>query len=65
MQPLAKDLQKPKKTLKEFRDIAVRILKYLPSVISEKKEKGDYYYPLNLMRRFCEENVSHSAFLIL
>lgn len=42
MQPLDKDLQKPKKTLKEFRDIAVRILKYLPSVISEKKEKGDY-----------------------
>jgi len=39
MQPLDKDLQKPKKTLKEFRDIAVRILKYLPSVISEKKKR--------------------------
>jgi len=37
MQPLDEDLQKPKKTLKEFRDIAVRILKYLPSGKERKK----------------------------
>lgn len=42
MLPLDKDLQKPKTSLEEFRDITIRVLDYLPNVVSNSEEKGDY-----------------------
>lgn len=42
MLPLDKDLQKKKTSLKEFSEIALRVLNYLPNVLSTVEEKGDY-----------------------
>lgn len=42
MIPLDKDLQTQKKTLSEFADITLRVLTYLPIVISNRQEKNDY-----------------------
>lgn len=42
MIPLDKDLQTQKKTLSEFADITLRVLSYLPIVISNRQEKHDY-----------------------
>jgi len=40
--PLDKDLQLKKCSLIDFRDITVRVLEYLPNVISESKTKNNY-----------------------
>lgn len=42
MIPLDKDLQKAKNSLAEFEDITLRILNYLPNVISGFEEKNGY-----------------------
>ena len=42
MKPLDKDLQERKYTLQEFRDISIRVLEYLPNVLSGYKEKKGY-----------------------
>lgn len=42
MLPLDKDLQKQKHSLDEFRDITIRVLDYIPNVLSNTEEKGDY-----------------------
>ncbi|MFC0875038.1 hypothetical protein ACE01N_00505 [Saccharicrinis sp. FJH2] len=42
MLPLDKDLQKPKNSIKEFKEISLRVLNYFPNVISNSEEKGDY-----------------------
>lgn len=42
MIPLDKDLQKPKTSLDQFADITLRVLNYLPNVLSEFKEKNNY-----------------------
>jgi len=42
MNPLDIDLQTPKKTLSEFGDITLRVLNYLPNVISQEQIKNDY-----------------------
>lgn len=42
MVPLDKDLQKIKKNLDEFREITLRVLNYLPIVISSSEEKNGY-----------------------
>ncbi|MCD4681872.1 MAG: hypothetical protein K8R86_01205 [Bacteroidales bacterium] len=39
---LDKDLQEPKLSLNEFGDLTIRVLQYLPNVISSFKEKNDY-----------------------
>lgn len=39
---LDKDLQEKKETIKEFGEIAKRVLHYLPNVLSEFKEKNNY-----------------------
>jgi len=39
---LEKDLQKQKQSIYEFEKIAVRVLQYLPIVLSDYKEKGGY-----------------------
>lgn len=44
MLPLDKDLQKKKTSLKEFSEIALRVLNYLPNVLSTVEEKGDYKF---------------------
>ncbi|AZI22876.1 hypothetical protein EIH07_07415 [Chryseobacterium taklimakanense] len=49
MLPLDKDLQKPKSSLEEFRDIAIRVMDYLPNVISNSQEKGDYLIQSSLI----------------
>jgi hypothetical protein len=41
--PLDKDLQKSKSNLKEFAEITTRVISYLQDILSDKKEKGDYY----------------------
>ena len=46
MLPLPQDLQKPKVSLNEFENITVRVLEYLPNVLSGFKDKGDY--PIHL-----------------
>ena len=42
MVPLDKDLQNRKKSLKEFKDITIRVLDYLPNVLSTFNDKNDY-----------------------
>ena len=42
MIPLDKDLQKPKKNFKEFGEISLRVLKYLPNVLSNSEIKNKY-----------------------
>lgn len=42
MLPLDKDLQKKKISLKEFAEITLRVLNYLPNVLSKVEEKGEY-----------------------
>lgn len=42
MIPLALDLQNEKKTIEEFGDITLRILDYLPNVLSGFEEKSGY-----------------------
>src|SRR5690606_22462027 len=42
MLPLDKDLQKQKSSIKEFKEITVRVLDYLPNVLSSFNEKNDY-----------------------
>jgi hypothetical protein len=42
MIPLDKDLQKAKKNLDEFGDVALRVLQYLPNVLSSSEEKNNY-----------------------
>jgi hypothetical protein len=42
MLPLDQDLQKPKDSLSDFKNIATRVLHYLPNVISHVERKGDY-----------------------
>ena len=42
MLPLDKDLQEQKNTIQEFENITVRVLEYLPNVLSEFKEKNNY-----------------------
>jgi len=42
MLPLDKDLQEQKHTIQEFKNITLRVLEYLPVVLSEFKEKNDY-----------------------
>lgn len=42
MLPLDKDLQSKKNTLAEFEDITIRVLNYLPVVVSDTKIKGNY-----------------------
>jgi hypothetical protein len=42
MIPLDKDLQKTKKTLEEFGDNTIRVLNYLPNVISSYEDKSGY-----------------------
>jgi hypothetical protein len=42
MIPLDKDLQKTKKNLDEFGDVALRVLQYLPNILSSSEEKNDY-----------------------
>ncbi len=42
MIPLDKDLQKAKKNLDEFGDVALRVLQYLPNILSSSEEKNDY-----------------------
>jgi hypothetical protein len=42
MLPLDKDLQTPKCNLEQFADIAIRVLKHLPNVISNSEQKGTY-----------------------
>ena len=42
MKPLDQDLQNPKNTLKEFFDITIRVLEYLPNVLSDSSVKGRY-----------------------
>lgn len=42
MLPLDKDLKNPKNDLDSFATSTIRVLNYLPNVLSDKKEKGDY-----------------------
>lgn len=42
MIPLDKDLQKAKKNIDEFGDVALRVLQYLPNVLSSSEEKNSY-----------------------
>ena len=42
MIPLDKDLQTVKKTIDEFGDITLRVLNYLPNVLSRFEEKNEY-----------------------
>lgn len=42
MLSLIEDLQKPKYTILEFTKITLRVLEYLPNVLSEEKIKGEY-----------------------
>lgn len=42
MLSLVQDLQQKKNTIQEFEKIAVRVLEYLPNVLSEFKEKNGY-----------------------
>ncbi len=42
MGALDQDLQTPKNSLKEFSGLAMRVLNYLPAVVSDKKIKGKY-----------------------
>ncbi|MEQ9427051.1 MAG: hypothetical protein RJQ09_21695 [Cyclobacteriaceae bacterium] len=42
MLPLDKDLQLPKKTLIEFVELSIKVLKYLPNVLSSYESKGNY-----------------------
>jgi len=42
MLPLDKDLQKSKESLDQFANITIRILNYLPNVLSDKNVKGKY-----------------------
>ncbi len=42
MLSLAKDLQTSKYTLEEFGEVALRILNYLPNVLSDFKDKNQY-----------------------
>ncbi len=42
MIPLDKDLQKVKKNINEFGDVALRVLKYIPNVLSSSEEKNEY-----------------------
>ncbi len=42
MLPLDRAIQEKKETLEDFRDITLRILNYLPDVLSDYFEKGDY-----------------------
>lgn len=42
MIPLDKDLQKAKKNIDEFGDVALRVLQYLPNVLSSSEEKNNY-----------------------
>jgi hypothetical protein len=39
---LDKDLQKPKGTIEDFYDIAIRLLSHFPNVLSSFEDKGDY-----------------------
>ena len=39
MLPLDKDLRERKNSIQEFEEITVRVLEYLPNVLSEFKEK--------------------------
>jgi hypothetical protein len=43
MLSLNKDLQEQKSSMTEFEDITIRVLEYLPNVLSEFKEKNGYY----------------------
>lgn len=42
MLPLNKDLQLKIATIKEFGEVAIRILNYLPNILSAFEEKGNY-----------------------
>lgn len=42
MLSLDKDLQSPKTTLDAFKEVTIRVLQYLPNVISDSKVKDDY-----------------------
>ncbi|WMJ75475.1 hypothetical protein RCC89_20270 [Cytophagaceae bacterium ABcell3] len=42
MLSLEQDLQRKKNTLQEFKDITLRVLNYLPHVLSSSEKKGDY-----------------------
>lgn len=42
MLPLVKDLQQKKFALREFIDLCIRVLNYLPNVLSSVEEKGTY-----------------------
>jgi len=42
MIPLGEDIQKIKQNLIDFRDITIRVLEYLPNVLSGSKEKNNY-----------------------
>lgn len=42
MLSLIQDLQEKKNTIQEFEELAVRVLEYLPNVLSEFKEKNGY-----------------------
>jgi hypothetical protein len=39
---LAKDLQKVKSNIEEFGEITIRVLQYLPNVLSSHEKKNDY-----------------------
>lgn len=60
MIPLDKDLQKVKKSLTEFGNVAVRVLQYLPNVLTNalKKPYSDY------MKRFSELITEDLALLL-
>jgi len=42
MYPLNEDLQKAKKSLEEFKGLTIKILNYLPNVLSDYEEKNGY-----------------------
>ena len=42
MKSLPEDLQTPKQNLNEFADVTMRVLDYLPNIVSERVETRDY-----------------------
>lgn len=46
MIPLDVDLKTPKESLDSFAEITVRVLNYLPNVLSDKKEKDNIAFTL-------------------
>lgn len=42
MLPLDRELQKPKQSITEFKELTIRLIQHLPNVVTEKHIKGDY-----------------------